>query len=182
MYFGDLGHPLSQNKSDELAYVATLVNNWLDFYLRGEGSDPAGVVEARVTECASNAVGALYRADTWDGLQAEDVATSLAPSGEMASPAEDAHSEDLDPVPGSTPAPRGDCAVTGTAVDPDNIAAQTELPDGFEMMGMPEITLTADPSAPDMYVAARLWDVDPATDRQTLVDRGVYRLGITEPQ
>jgi predicted acyl esterase len=182
MYFGDWGHPLSQNKADETAYIARLVNRWLDFYLKDRGANPSGVVEARVTECASDAMGALYRAETWEGLQAEDVATELAPSGEIGSPADDAHSDDLDPVPGVPPAPRNDCSVTGTAVDPDNVAAQVALPDGFEMVGMPEVTLTADPSAPDMYVAARLWDVDPATDRQTLVDRGVYRLGSTEPQ
>ena len=182
MYFGDWGHPLSENKADETAYVARVVNRWLDFYLKGRGADPSGVVEARVTECASDSMGALYRAETWEGLQAEDVVTELAPSGEIGTPADDPHSDDLNPVPGVPPAPRTDCSVTDTAVDPDNVAAQVALPDGFEMVGMPEVTLTADPSAPDMYVAARLWDVDPATDRQTLVDRGVYRLGSTEPQ
>jgi len=44
------------------------------------------------------------------------------------------------------------------------------------------VTLTADPSGPNMYVAARLWDVDPEGGRQTLVTRGVYRLGSAEPQ
>ena len=182
LYFGDWGHPLSQNKADETAHIAKLVNRWLDFYLRGRGANPSGVVEARITECVSDSMGPLYRAETWEGLQAEDVVTELAPSGELGSPADDPHSDDLNPVPGVTPALRNDCSVTGTAVDPDNVAAQVALPEGFEMMGMPEVTLTADPSAPDMYIAARLWDVDPATDRQTLVDRGVYRLGSTEPQ
>jgi predicted acyl esterase len=182
MYFGDWGHPLSQNKTDETAYVARLVNRWLDYYLKGRGANPSGVVEARVTECASDSMGALYSAETWESLKAEDVATELAPSGRIGSPADDPHSDDLDPVPGVKPAPRNDCSVTGTTVDPDNVAAQVALPEGFEMLGMPEVTLTADPSAPDMFVAARLWDVDPAADRQTLVDRGVYRLGSSEPQ
>jgi predicted acyl esterase len=182
MYFGDWGHPLSQNKADETAYVARLVNRWFDFYLKGRGADPSGAVEARVTECASDSMGALYRAETWEGLQAEEAATELAPFGQLRSPADDPHSDDLNPVPGVPPAPSSDCSVTGTAVDPDNVAGQVALPEGFEMLGMPEVTLTADPSAPDMYVAARLWDVDPASDRQALVDRGVYRLGSTEPQ
>jgi predicted acyl esterase len=183
MYFGDWGHPLSQNRADETAYIAGLVNSWINFHLKGRGADPGGVVEARVAECASDAMGALYRAPTWEGLQEPDVvATSLAPSGQISTPADDPHSADLDPVPGVTPKPRNDCAVTDTDVDSDNIAAQVALPQGFNMLGMPEITLTADPSAPDMYVEARLWDVDPATNQQTLVDRGVYRLGSTEMQ
>jgi dienelactone hydrolase len=183
MYLGDWGHPLAQNKGDETAYIAGLVNRWINFHLRGRGADPVGVVEARVAECASDAMGALYRAPTWEGLQdGPDVAMPLAPSGQISTPADDPHSADLDPVPGVKPKPRNDCAVTDTAVDPDNIAAQVPLSEGFNMLGMPEITLTADPSAPDMYVEARLWDVDPATNQQTLVDRGVYRLGSAESQ
>ncbi|MGH2816845.1 MAG: CocE/NonD family hydrolase [Actinomycetota bacterium] len=182
MYFGDWGHPLSQNRADETAYIAGLVNRWLDFYLMGNGDNPSGIVEARVQDCASDTMGQLYRAATWEGLQTADERMELAPSGQIGSPADDIHSADLDPAPGVTPRPRNGCAVTNTAVDTDNIAGQVELTEGFEMLGMPEVTLTADPSAPDMYVEARLWDVDPATDRQTLVDRGVYRLGSTQPQ
>jgi predicted acyl esterase len=182
MYFGDWGHPLSQNRADETAYIAGLVNRWLDFYLMGNGDNPSGIVEARVQDCASDTMGQLYRAATWEELQTADERTELAPSGQIGSPADDIHSADLDPAPGVTPVPRNDCAVSDTAVDSDNIAAQVALPDGFEMLGMPEVTLTADPSALDMYVEARLWDVDPATDEQTLVDRGVYRLGSTQPQ
>jgi predicted acyl esterase len=184
MYFGDWGHPLSQNKADETAHLAGLVNRWIRFYLRDRGDDPSGVVEARVTECASDSMGELYRAPTWEELQAgSDVDMALAPSGQVATAAEDPHSPDLDPVPGEpTPTPKNACVVTDTAVDPDNIAADVPLPDGFVMLGMPEVTLTADPSAPDMYVEARLWDVDPAVNEQTLVDRGVYRLGSAEAQ
>jgi predicted acyl esterase len=183
MYFGDWGHPLSQNRADETAYIAGLVNHWLDFYLMGSGDNPSGVVEARVQECASDTMGQLYRAATWEGLQTADESMELTPSGQIGSPADDTHSDDLDPVPGVAPRPRNGCAETSTVVDPHNIAAEVELPAGFEMMGMPEVTLTADPSAPDLYVEARLWDVAPAADRQTLVDRGVYRLGAsTQPQ
>jgi predicted acyl esterase len=183
MYFGDWGHPLSQNRADETAYIARLVNRWLDYYLMGNGDNPSGVVEARVQECASDTMGQLYRAATWEGLQTADEPMELAPSGQIGSPADDTQSADLDPVPGATPRPRNGCAVTSTEVDPDNIAAEVDLPAGFKMMGMPEITLTAHPSAPDLYVEARLWDVDPDANEQTLADRGVYRLGgSTDPQ
>ena len=50
------------------------------------------------------------------------------------------------------------------------------------MLGMPEVTLNADPSRADMYIAAHLWDVDPLSGEQTLVDRGVYRLASDQPQ
>ncbi len=52
------------------------------------------------------------------------------------------------------------------------------------MMGLPSVSFAATPLHDEMYVAARLWDVDPGSDSesqeddvQTLVTRGVYRLG-----
>jgi predicted acyl esterase len=45
------------------------------------------------------------------------------------------------------------------------------------MMGIPHVAVTAEPSADNMYVAAHVWDVSADGLTQTLVDRGVYRLG-----
>jgi predicted acyl esterase len=48
------------------------------------------------------------------------------------------------------------------------------------MLGMPQVTLEADPGQPDLYLAFHLWDVN--GEEQTLVDRGVFRLGTDAPQ
>jgi predicted acyl esterase len=43
------------------------------------------------------------------------------------------------------------------------------------MLGAPAIDVTYATAAPDVEIAVRLWDVDPATGTQALVTRGVYR-------
>jgi predicted acyl esterase len=175
LYVGDWGHPIAQNKSGETVYIAGLVNQWFAHYLKGKGPAPAGVVEARRTSCGESR-GRLYRGASWDDLRSGPfVAEGLSMSGTLSTPASDPHAAVIDPDPALPDA--GRCRITDTAVDTDNLAGSVSVPDGLTMMGLPEVTLTADPSAADMYVAARLWDVDPTTQQQTLVTRGVWRLG-----
>ena len=177
-YFGDWGHPMSQNKAAETAFIADRINTWFDHYLKGKGGDPSERFEARITRCDTEDLGDLYEATTWAGLQDERDDFALEISGDLSTEVSDPHQYVIDPIH----EPRNKCRTTDTAVTDGNVAGQVALPDGFTMLGMPEVHLDADPSAPDMYVAARLWDVDPATDMQTLVDRGVFRLGGSEPQ
>ena len=176
LYFGDWGHPIAQNKSGETHYIAGLVNRWFAHYLKGKGSTPAGVVEARRTSCGES-MGRLYRGASWDDLRSGSfVAGDLSISGTLNTPASDPHAPVVDPDPALPNA--GRCRITDTAVAPDNLSGSVAVPaEGLTMMGLPEVTLTADPSSADMYVAARLWDVDPTTGQQTLVTRGVWRLG-----
>ena len=68
LYLGDWGHPIAQNKSGETLYIAGLVNRWFSHYLKGKGSAPAGVVEARRTSCGES-MGRLYRGASWDDLR-----------------------------------------------------------------------------------------------------------------
>jgi ABC-2 type transport system ATP-binding protein len=48
-YFGDLGHPRAANKTGEVDYVLGLLREWLAFYMKGEGAEPAHVVRAAIT-------------------------------------------------------------------------------------------------------------------------------------
>ena len=178
-YFGDFGHPIAQNKDDETAYIYGLVNRWLDHYLKGKGADPSGVIEGRTTVCGEEApMGALYRSTTWEGLHETHDSFPLELSGELSTEVADPHASLVDPIT----EPRNVCRTTDTAVAEGNLAATVELPEGYTMMGFPDVTFDADPSASNLYVAARLWDVDPATNTQTLVDRGVFRLAGEELQ
>jgi predicted acyl esterase len=170
--FGDFGHPIAQNKNDEIQEGARLTNDWFDHYLRGKGEDPSGVVEARLTDCSA-ATGPLYRSDSWEALQAADFNFDLLLTGDLQTPNRDAHSAVLDALT----EPRNVCRKTDTQVMEGNLAESIPLPEGLTMMGLPEVTFDAQPSAADMYVAVHLWDVDPTTDQQTLVTRGLYRLG-----
>lgn len=178
MYLGDWGHPNAQNKADETVYMLDAVNRWLDFYLKARGKAPKLDVEARTTECDSEQMGDLYRASSWDALKAGTIPLeAVSISGSLDSTAVDAHAAQLDPVPLSDRSEWGECRVTDSTVTDGNLADSVPVgAAGATMLGMPELSFVADPSAADMYVAARLWDVDPATGEQTLVTRGVYRL------
>lgn len=179
LYLGDWGHPPAQNKADEIAYVARSVNRWIDHYAR-DGRAPRVGVEARTNECDAAAMGELYRAAAWSDLSDAGVTYDFAGPATLATPADDPHAPALDPV--RTGAPRDVCRTTDTAVDPDNAAFHTDVPAGMMIMGLPEVSLTADPDADDAYVAARLWDVDPVAGDRTLVTRGAVRLDGTAAQ
>ena len=179
VYLGDFGHPISQNKSAEAAYIYGKVNAWLDHYIKGKGEDPSGVLESRRTICDdADTLGELTAAADWEELHSAHTEMSLDLSGTLDTEADDPHAARLDPIN----EPRNECRVLDTAVADGNLAVEVPLPQGFEMLGMPEVSFDADPSRADMYVGAHLWDVDPVTGEQTLVDRGVFRLSSDELQ
>ncbi|MGI8706676.1 MAG: CocE/NonD family hydrolase [Actinomycetota bacterium] len=180
LYMGDWGHATAQSKDEETAHIGELVAQWFDHYLKGRGPAPGGV-QARAPGC-DEGLGSLYRADTWADLQepADAYVDLSGTDGVVTSPADYPNAAAIDPLNDldgcrSVPLDGADSS--------SNLNLTWAAPDeGFTMLGMPEVTLTADPSGPNMYVAARLWDVDPEGGRQTLVTRGVYRLGSAEPQ
>jgi dienelactone hydrolase len=171
-YFGDWGHPMAQNKAAETAFIFDRVTAWFDHYLKGKGAAPSGRFEAHITRCGTD-LGDLYKASTWEGLHEADDDFTFNDAADLSTEVSDPHQFLIDPIH----EPRNTCRTTDTTVTEGNFASEVDLPNGFTMLGMPEVRLDADPSAPNMYVAARLWDVDPASETQTLVDRGVFRLG-----
>jgi predicted acyl esterase len=181
LYLGDaMGHAIAQNKTDETAYIAGLVNSWFDHHLKGKGSEPEPGIEARTVDCATASdLGDLYEAPDWLGLQSGSPIFDLGISGTLETPVTDSHATSLDPLRFQD---RNDCRITDTTVATGNLAAEVPLPEGLDMLGVPTVTLDTDPTESEMYVAAHLWDVDPVAGTQTLVDRGVYRLGSDEPQ
>ncbi|MEA2434534.1 MAG: type transport system ATP-binding protein [Actinomycetota bacterium] len=177
-YFGDWGHPMSQNKDAETLFIFNRVTAWLDYYLKGKGADPAKRFEARITLCGTDDIGDLYKATTWSGLQEARDDFSFDLAGDISTESSDPHASLIDPIN----EPRNTCRTTDTAVAEGNLAAEMDFPDGYTMIGMSDVRLDADPTAPNMYISARLWDVDPEAGTQTLVDRGVFRLGGEEAQ
>jgi predicted acyl esterase len=170
-YFGDWGHPMAQNKPAETAFIFDRVTAWFDHYLKGKGPNPSTRFEAHITRCGTE-LGDLYKAPTWEGLREARDDFALDVAGDLSTEASDEHAFLIDPIH----EPRNTCRATDTTVVEGNLAGEIDVPNGYTMLGMPEVRLDADPSRTDMYVAARLWDLDPATNVQTLVDRGVYRL------
>jgi predicted acyl esterase len=180
MYVGDWGHPRAENDEPETAYINNLVGKWMGYYLKGAGTKPAAKAEARTAVCGPE-IGDLYRANTWDELSDTLKVVSLAGPSSLSSDAADPHADAIDPV--NQFIDRSSCRTTDTVVASGNAAAEdAPLAADFTMLGLPEVTLTANPSASDLYVAARIWDVSADESTQTLVDRGVFRLGAAGDQ
>lgn len=183
MYFGDFGHPIAQNKAAETAHVDKLVRRWFDHYLKGEGKAPKRGVQARTTRCDDTGQpGALFKSKTWSGLQSGELPVGLTPSGTTLDTAvDDPRAGVVKPID-TQGGPYDVCRVTSEPPAEGNIAAASEALAGpVTMLGLPIVSFAADPSAADMYVSARLWDVN-GSGEHTLVDRGVFRLQSDDPQ
>ena len=179
MYIGDIGHPIAQNKAAEVAYQNDMITKWFNFYLKGKGQQPAHGVEARAQDCYATGeddLGPLYRGSSWDDVIGDaDVIAGLPSSGVLQADVSDPHSAKLNPIQISSDAT---CPTTDTEVADGNLAMDSEpLGEAFEMLGLPQVAFSATPTEGNMYVGMRLWDVDPETDTQILVTRGVYQLG-----
>ena len=180
MYFGDYGHPTAQAKRAETAYVDDLITKWFDHYLRGVGKKPARSVQARTTRCDDERLpGALYKARTWTDLQqSEAVTVELDLAGVLDTSVEDTRARVIKPIDTdavSNGVNYSGCRSTNAALAEGNLAAASDvLERPLTMLGLPTVSLTAAPEFEDMYISARLWDVD--GNRRTLVDRGVFRL------
>jgi hypothetical protein len=52
---------------------------------------------------------------------------------------------------------------------------------GYTLLGAPAVTANLTVTGRYPFIAARLWDVDPATNTETLVARGLYRIDPANP-
>ena len=69
LFFGDFGHPRALNKSDVSNALDDADNAWLDFYVKGTGSQPFQGATAYTLTCPSSAPsGGPYQAGSWAGL------------------------------------------------------------------------------------------------------------------
>jgi predicted acyl esterase len=70
-----------------------------------------------------------------------------------------------------------------SATDQGTGVATYRLPPstGYTLLGAPQVTATLNVTGSFPLIAARLWDVDPSTNTETLVTRGLYRINSTSP-
>jgi predicted acyl esterase len=174
LLFGDFGHMRANNKAAEIAALGDAQDAWLDFYVKGEGSQPFQGVTAFTMTCPdTQPSGGAFRAGSWAGLQKGEVRL-LDPGSKTISA--DGGSADVDkkfePVLGG-----GACA-TAPGDDLSGVATY-RLPaaagSGYTLMGSPTVLATIASPVANSEVAARLLDVDPSTGSETLVDRQLFR-------
>jgi hypothetical protein len=177
----DGGHPRGQNKPADLTLLRTRIEAFLKDYVKGTGEQATKGVTALAQTCPASAPsGRLYHAATWAALHPSEVDYSSEPTQTILSTAGDqTMSKTFDPVFGG-----GACA-TVAATDQGTGVATYRLPaatrSGYTLLGSPTVTAELNVTGNYPYIAARLLDVNPATNTETLVARGIYRIDSNAP-
>ena len=177
----DGGHPRGQNKPADGALVVAHVKAFFDHYVKGARPKPTMGVTAITQTCPKSArSGGPYHAATWAALHPGEVDYSSRPAHTILSTAGNPTiSQTFDPVFGS-----GACA-TAPATDQGAGVATYRLPaatgSGYTLLGSPTVIADLKVTGKFAYIAARLLDVNPATNTETLVARGVYRIDPNAP-
>jgi dienelactone hydrolase len=177
MLFGDFGHMRANNKSEDTAALSAAEDAWLDFYVKGAGSQPFQGVTTFAMTCPDMAhpsppSGGPFQADSWAGFQ-KGAVHFTTPGTKTVSAGGGSKSVDtkFDPVSGG-----GACA-TAPGADISGVATY-RLPaatgSGFTLMGSPTVVATIGSPVANSELAARLLDVAP-DGTETLVDRQLYR-------
>src|SRR5581483_11189643 len=156
------------------------IQSFFDYYLKGTGTPPAGASAMTETCPASAPSAGPYTAATWAELHPGEVDYSSHGAQTISSSAGDPTiSKTLDPIAGG-----GACA-TVSATDQGAGVASYRLPaatgEGYTLLGAPAVIANLSVSGQFPFIAARLWDVDPAHNTETLVARGIYRIDPNAP-
>ena len=173
MHF-DFGHQRAQNKEPDTARYRSHVLNWMERYVKGDGSAPAlEGVETLTQTCPKDAPsGGPFNAPTWEALHPGEVRFAAAGEQSFSGTGGDpAVARAFDPIAGP-----GACAATSADDEPGT--ANWRLPEvtggGYTLMGSPTVIADIETTGPFPQVNARLLDVAP-DGTQTLVARTVYR-------
>jgi predicted acyl esterase len=173
MLFGDFGHPRAENKPADSNARDAAQDAWLDFYVKGQGSQPFQGVTTFALTCPDSAPsGGPFQAGSWAGLQ-RGVVRFRDPGTKTISAGGGSSTVDVtfDPVSGG-----GACA-TASAEDLPGVATY-RLPaaggTGYTLMGSPTVVARIGSPTPNSELAARLLDVAP-DGTETLVARQLFR-------
>jgi len=174
--FGDIGHQRAQDKPADLALMHSRIRAFFAHYVKGNGPRPRLGVTALTQTCPTSvASGGPYFATTWAALHPGVVDFSSQITQTILSTAGDpAVSRAFDPVYG------GRSCTTASATSEGPGVATYRLPSptgsGYTLLGSPMVSADLQVTGEFAYIAARLLDVNPATNTETLVSRGVYRI------
>jgi dienelactone hydrolase len=181
LLFGDFGHMRANNKDADIAALGDAQDAWLDFYVKGAGSQPFQGVTAFAMTCpedpnddpASEPSGGPFQAGSWAGLQKGAVRLQDAASKTIsANGGSKSVDTTFDPV-------AGDGACASAPADDLSGVATYRLPaatgSGYTLMGSPTVLATIASPVANSEIAARLLDVAPDGKTETLVDRQLFR-------
>ena len=173
LFLGNFGHQRAPLNAGNPAAAAETA--WMDYYVKGVGSLPFHGVQAQRQACPSGG-GAATSSGSW---------ASAAP-GEVR--LDDATQKTILPTAGSAainanfePFSGGGACATSDATDQADTATYRSdpLPGVYTLLGSPTVIASITSPGSDSQIAARLFDVNPSTNTQTLVARGLWRPAIT---
>ena len=180
LLFGDFGHMRANNKAADSAALNAADEAWLDFYVKGTGSQPFQGATTFAMTCPEDPTanpdsvpsGGPFQADSWAGLQKGAVRfVDTGTKTISASGGSKSVDTTFDPV-------AGDGACASASADDLSGVATYRLPaaagNGYTLMGLPTVLATIASPVANSELAARLLDVAP-DGTETLVDRQLYR-------
>lgn len=179
--FGDIGHQRAQDKAADLALMRAHIQAFFAHYVKGTGPQPKLGVSVLTQTCPASAPsGGPYMAATWAALHPGVVNFSSRPTQTILSTGGDpAVSKAFDPVYGGRSCTTASAASEGPGVASYRLPSPTGS--GYTLLGSPMVTADLQVTGEFAYIAARLVDVDPVTNTETLVSRGAYRIDPNAP-
>jgi hypothetical protein len=183
-FLGDLGHAYAANPHTLWVAVNDHANAFVSAVL-AKKRPPLPRFTVRAVRCLPGQSADSYRAASFAAI-ATGLLRLTAPTPatvtSVPSPVPGPEAAETDPVGnGALPGTTGGCRVLNTTTDP-GVAAWTWSPrTPVTLTGAPVVRVTVTLRGTDAELAARLWDVNPATGKQALITRSVYRLTASVP-
>jgi pimeloyl-ACP methyl ester carboxylesterase len=174
LQIGDLGHAPGANHPKDVAAQDAQGLAFFDAWLKGTGSKPApGSVTAYTMTCPATAAagGGPFKASSFTGLAKSTLRLSTDKALKITSKGGNAKlAGELSPLS----ATGSHCALHSP--DKANKAVVSTTAKGQTLIGQPVITGKVVAKGTYGQLDARLWDLNPKTGKQQLIDRGAYRL------
>jgi fermentation-respiration switch protein FrsA (DUF1100 family) len=174
LQIGDLGHAPAANHVQDVAAFDAQGLAFFNAWLKGTGSKPApGSVMAYTMSCPTTAPagGGPFKASSFTGLAASTLRFGTTKALKITSAGGNAKlAAELSPL-----SPTGSHCATHTP-DRANKATLSTTSKGQTLIGQTVVTGKVVVKGRYGQLDARVWDLNPATGKERLIDRGAYRL------
>jgi|GEM_PF-515098 predicted acyl esterase len=176
LVFGSFGHARGQSQNNVSTAVRDIENQWVDYYLKGVGSQPPSNVTSYSQTCPNGTPGGgPWTAPDWASIAPGEIRV-LGGEGEQTVRADGG---DVSVGAAWNPLTANDdpCVAQPGAEEPGS--ANYETPPapagGYTMLGAPTVIAKIVQAGSNSQIAARLVDVSPDGNQKVLVARGLWR-------
>ena len=177
LFYASLGHQRGQNKAADIGARSAAELAWFNYYVKGTGAPLYQGVETLTQTCPNaTASGGPFFAASWDKLAPGEIRFgSAAPQTILPTAGSNTIAATFDPITGG-----GACASNSSADQVDTATYRLDpLAGSVTLMGAATVVADITSAGSDSEMAARLLDVDPGTNTQVLVARGLWRPAIS---